>query len=110
MRNLVQRSILATALGASASHIAAQQPTHNQSGFIPVTVTDPQHRFVTGLDPSNFVVLENGVSRPITYFSNMDSHLALAIASHTPLPIVHGLKSRHYLPQLSSIPAALPLL
>jgi hypothetical protein len=107
MRNLLQHCILTALLAIGISHLAAQQSTRKQSGFIPVTVTDPQHRFVTGLDAGNFVVLENGVPRPLTYFSNMDSHVALAIVSDTPLPIAQGLKSGDNLTQVSSIPEAL---
>ena len=110
MRNLAQRCILSALLITAVSHLAAQQPTHNQSGFITVSVTDPQHRFVTGLDPSNFVVLENGVPRPITYFSNMDSHLALAVVNDTPLAIAPGLRAGDNLTQVSSIPEALKFL
>jgi len=56
-----------------------------ESGTLPVTITDPLNRFVTGLDKDNFVVLENGASRPITYFADTHYPIAIAIISESPL-------------------------
>jgi hypothetical protein len=113
MCNFVQRCIFTALLaigGLAIGVLAGQQPTRNQSGFIPVTVTDPLHRFVTGLDADNFVVLENGMPRRLTYFSNVDTHLAVAIVNDTPLPPAAGLKAGDNLIQASSIPEALRFL
>jgi hypothetical protein len=113
MCKLFQRCIFTAVLaigGLAIGVLPGQQPTRNQSGFIPVTVTDPMHRFVAGLDAENFVVLENGMPRRLTYFSNMDTHLAVAIVSDKPLPIVAGLKAGDNLIQASSIPEALRFL
>ena|SRR5690348_2387090 len=65
--------------------VAAQQPSPTQS-FIPVTVAEPHHRVVTGLDQESFVILENGSPRPVTYFSSVDAPIAVAIVSASPLP------------------------
>jgi hypothetical protein len=108
MCNFVQRCIFTALLAIGV--LAGQQPTRNQSGFIPVTVTDPLHRFVTGLDAEDFVVLENGMPRRLTYFSNVDTHLAIAIVNDTPLPPVAGLKAGDNLIQASSIAEALRFL
>jgi hypothetical protein len=108
MCNLFQRCIFTATLAIGV--LPGQQPTRNQSGFIPVTVTDPLHRFVTGLDAEDFVVLENGMPRRLTYFSNVDTHLAVAIVNDTPLPTVAGLRAGDNLIQASSIPEALRFL
>ena len=79
--------ILATfslALTLCALRLTAQLPP-NQSALVPVGVTDPNNRFVTGLDQENFVVLENGIRRPITSFYSVDSPISLAIISESPL-------------------------
>jgi hypothetical protein len=70
-----------------ALRLTAQLPP-NRSALVPVTVSDPYNRFVTGLDQENFVVLENGIRRPITSFYGVDSPLSLAIISESPLPSV----------------------
>src|SRR5260370_34910608 len=75
---------LAAVLTAGAMRLAAQQASPNQSGLIPVTVTDPANRFVTGLEQANFAILENGAPRPITYFSRADSAIPNAIISQLP--------------------------
>jgi hypothetical protein len=98
---------LAAVMTVGAFQLAAQQAGPNRSGFIPVTVTDPQHRFVNGLQEENFVVVENGVSRPITYFSDADSRITLAIISESPLPLRDMLKPEDELIQTASVPDAL---
>lgn len=55
---------------------------------VPVTVTDPSHRFVTGLEQENFEVVENGVRRNITDFLGVDSPIAIAIVGAEPSPSV----------------------
>src|ERR1700761_6745689 len=99
MCNLFQRCIFTVLLATGV--LPGQTPTLNQSGFIAVTVTDPLHRFVTGLDAENFIALENGIPRRLIYFTNMDPHLAVAILTYTPLPIVAGLKAGDNLIQAS---------
>ncbi len=46
---------------------------------IPVTVTDPLNRFVTGLEAENFRVFEDKQEQKIIQFSNEDAPLAIGI-------------------------------
>jgi hypothetical protein len=68
----------------STLSISAQQVLLNRA--VHVSVTDPLNRFVTGLDRDNFEIVENGIRRPITGFSDVDSPISLAIVSDVPLP------------------------
>ncbi len=43
--------------------------------LIPVTVTDPLNRFVTGLEKENFKILEDKVEQSISQFSSEDAPL-----------------------------------
>jgi hypothetical protein len=52
-----------------------------------VTVTDPLNRFVTGLEQEGFQIVEKGVRRPITGFSDAKSPITVAIVSESPLPV-----------------------
>src|SRR6516162_7625057 len=47
---------------------------------IPVTVTDPLNRFVTGLEAENFRVFEDKAEQKLVQFSNEDAPLAIGIA------------------------------
>lgn len=108
MRNLAiaLTCTLAPVLTVGALNLTAQQAPSRQSAFIPVTVTDPYNRFVTGLQEENFVILENGAARPVTYFASVDSPIALAIISESPLPLGDMLKPEDELIQTSSLPDA----
>src|SRR5258708_6413840 len=66
----------------SALSVSAQQVLLNRA--VHVSVTDPLNRFVTGLDRDNFEIVENGIRRPITGFSDVDSPISLAIVSDVP--------------------------
>ena len=77
--------IVCTLLALSAIPIAAQESALYR--IVRVSVTDPLNRFVTGLEKENFQILENGVPRTITSFTNVDSPICLAIVSDTTLPI-----------------------
>jgi Ca-activated chloride channel family protein len=46
---------------------------------IPVTVTDPLNRFVTGLDKDNFRVFEDKIEQKIAYFSSEDAPVSIGI-------------------------------
>ena len=46
---------------------------------IPVTVTDPLNRFVTGLEAENFRVFEDKAEQKLLQFSNEDAPLAIGI-------------------------------
>ncbi len=50
---------------------------------IPVAVTDPMSRFVTGLDKENFKLSENGVDQEITQFSSEDAPLSVGLVFDT---------------------------
>jgi hypothetical protein len=76
-------------LTVGAVTISAQQVLLNRVVY--VSVSDPMNRFVTGLDRENFQIVENGIRRPITGFSNVDSPISLAIVSDVPLPEVSEL-------------------
>jgi Ca-activated chloride channel family protein len=51
--------------------------------LIPVAVTDPMSRFVTGLDKENFKLTENGVEQEISQFSSEDAPLSVGIVFDT---------------------------
>lgn len=84
MHNPIGTVRLAALLIVCASPLSAQVPSKRLAH---VTVTDPLGRFVTGLERERFEILENGVRRPITGFSDVDSPISLAIISETPLPV-----------------------
>ena len=65
-----------SALLATASPLTAQP-----ARFVYLTVTDPLNRFVTGLEPEHFEVVEGGVRRSIAAFSGPDSPLTIAVVS-----------------------------
>jgi VWFA-related protein len=47
--------------------------------LIPVTVTDPMNRFVTGLDRENFKVFEDKKEQEISQFSSEDAPLSIGV-------------------------------
>jgi Ca-activated chloride channel family protein len=47
--------------------------------LIPVTVTDPLNRFVTGLDRDNFKLFEDKVEQALTQFSSEDAPLSVGV-------------------------------
>jgi Ca-activated chloride channel family protein len=51
--------------------------------LIPVSVTDPMNRFVTGLDKENFKLSEDKVEQEITQFSSEDAPLSVGIVFDT---------------------------
>lgn len=51
--------------------------------LIPVTVTDPMGRFVTGLDKENFKIYEEKIEQEITQFSSEDAPLSVGIVFDT---------------------------
>ena len=68
---------------------SAQQVLLNR--VVNVSVTDPLHRFVTGLEMENFEIVENGIRRTITGFSSVDTPISVAIVSDVPLLAVANL-------------------
>ncbi|MFB3915681.1 MAG: VWA domain-containing protein [Terriglobales bacterium] len=47
--------------------------------LVPVTVTDPMNRLVTGLEKKNFEVLEGHQKQDVKYFSSEDAPLSLGV-------------------------------
>jgi VWFA-related protein len=47
--------------------------------LIPVTVTDPMNRFVTGLDKENFKIFEDKQEQRLTQFSSEDAPLSIGV-------------------------------
>jgi VWFA-related protein len=50
---------------------------------IPVTVTDPLNRFVTGLEREHFRIFEDKVEQKVTYFSNEDRPISIGLVFDT---------------------------
>lgn len=47
--------------------------------LVPVTVTDPMNRLVTGLDKENFVIMDGGVRQEVRHFSSEDAPISLGV-------------------------------
>ena len=47
--------------------------------LVPVTITDPMNRLVTGLEKENFVVMDNGQKQEIRHFSSEDAPISLGV-------------------------------
>ena len=47
--------------------------------LIPVTVTDPMNRFVTGLEKENFKLTEDSLPQEVTQFSSEDAPLSVGV-------------------------------
>jgi Ca-activated chloride channel family protein len=67
--------------------VAAQATTHRDARLridvnlvqVPVTVTDPMNRLVTGLEKENFAIYDNNLEQAIKYFSSEDAPLTIGI-------------------------------
>jgi Ca-activated chloride channel family protein len=46
---------------------------------VPMTVTDPMNRLVTGLEKENFAVFDNNAAQTIKYFSTQDAPLSIGV-------------------------------
>ena len=75
--------------------------------LVHVTVTDPLNRFVTGIEQERFQIVENGVHRPITDFSDVGSPISLAIVSETPVAVSSSDRPNDELIQTRSVSDAL---
>ena len=51
--------------------------------LIPVTITDPMNRLVTGLEKENFIVLDNGERQAIQQFSSEDAPISVGVIFDT---------------------------
>lgn len=47
--------------------------------LVPVTITDPMNRLVTGLEKDNFVLMDNGERQEIKHFSSEDAPISLGV-------------------------------
>ncbi len=47
--------------------------------LVPVTITDPMNRLVTGLEKDNFIVEDNGQKQEIRHFSSEDAPISLGV-------------------------------
>jgi Ca-activated chloride channel family protein len=47
--------------------------------LVPVTITDPMNRVVTGLEKDHFALFDNGQQQEIKYFSSEDAPLSLGV-------------------------------
>jgi Ca-activated chloride channel family protein len=70
-----------------ADNVAAQATSHHDARLridvnlvqVPLTVTDPMNRLVTGLEKDNFVLYDNNIGQTIKYFSSEDAPLTIGI-------------------------------
>jgi hypothetical protein len=69
---------LSLILTVCSSRVSAQAQS---ARVVHVTVTDPLNRFVTGIEQERFQIVEKGVRRPITGFSDANSPVTVAIVS-----------------------------
>jgi Ca-activated chloride channel family protein len=67
--------------------VAAKATTHREARLrvdvnlvqVPMTVTDPMNRLVTGLEKENFALYDNNIGQTIRYFSSEDAPLTIGI-------------------------------
>jgi Ca-activated chloride channel family protein len=98
MSGVPRRLGLSAALALAAAalvHGSLQGPPAGQDRQVPsfragvdivslsVTVTDPDGRYVTGMDASDFSVFEDGVKQEITYFDRTNLPIALSLLLDT---------------------------
>ena len=62
-----------------ASHPDARLRVDVNLVQVPVTVTDPMNRLVTGLERENFTVWDNNVPQTIRYFSSEDAPITIGV-------------------------------
>ena len=62
--------------------------------LIPVTVTDPMNRFVTGLEKENFKIFEDKNEQQITQFSSEDAPLSVGVIFDCSGSMGHKLENR----------------
>ena len=72
------KSAVASTTGAGGERIAPLRVTANLV-LVPMTVTDPTNRLVTGLDKTNFEVYDNGTGQIIKTFSTEDAPVTIGI-------------------------------
>ena len=102
MKRFLFCCVLVLTVGTS---LASAQVSSKRS--VDVSVTDPLHRFVTHLEPSNFEIVENGARRTITAFSEAGSPISIAVVSVEPLPAIPALGAQDEVIQAPSVADAL---
>jgi hypothetical protein len=75
---LLARCMVIAVIASSVPYLPAQTQSNR---LVHVTITDPLGRFVTSIEQERFEIVENGIQRPITGFSDVDSPILLAIVS-----------------------------
>jgi Ca-activated chloride channel family protein len=68
-------------------NVAAEATSHRDARIrvdvnlvqVPMTVTDPMNRLVTGLEKENFVIYDDNVGQTIKYFSSEDAPLTIGV-------------------------------
>jgi Ca-activated chloride channel homolog len=63
----------------ATSHPEARLRVNVNLVQVPMTVTDPMNRLVTGLEKENFALFDNNVNQTIRYFSSEDAPLTIGI-------------------------------
>lgn len=81
---VLARCIVIVVVASSIPRLPAQTQSDR---LVHITVTDPLGRFVRGLERERFEIIENGIHRPITGFSDDRSPISLAIVSGKQLTI-----------------------
>ena len=81
--NITPRVRTRTADAESITDRAADIRVDTTLVLIPVAVTDPMSRFVTGLDRENFKVYEDKIEQQISQFSSEDAPLSIGIVFDT---------------------------
>jgi Ca-activated chloride channel family protein len=76
---LLRLTALALALSPAGSAQSANLRVDVNLVLVPVTVTDRNGRFLTGLDRSRFKVLEDGVPQPIASFSTEELPVSIGL-------------------------------
>ncbi len=69
------------------ANVATQATSHRDARLridvnlvqVPMTVTDPMNRLVTGLEKENFALYDNNIGQAIKYFSSEDAPLTIGI-------------------------------
>jgi len=70
-----------------SGNVTAQATSHRDARLrvdvnlvqVPMTVTDPMNRLVTGLEKENFALYDNNIGQTIRYFSSEDAPLTIGV-------------------------------
>ena len=87
MRHLLCRFANAFAAVALLVNIPSASAQVTSKRLLHVTVAEPLNRFVVGLESENLQVIENGIRRVVTEFSDTGTPISLAIVSAEPFQV-----------------------